>query len=223
MFVRRLLAIALVALAWAAPARADLGPLEPIAELHRAVRDTLGLPEPLIPRLLERGLPDLELPAVGAIAQHARVPIESVVDLRLGGMSYADLTLHFGLTPEIYYVELERDPGPPYGNAWGHYRKRPRSEWREIRLPDADIVRWANLRLCVDRYRVAPTEVVALRAKSSGFAAVHVELGKRGAGGSKAKDKPAKAAKPAKPGKAKEKQKGPKGGKPGKPDSDPPR
>jgi hypothetical protein len=168
-------------------AGADLGPLEPIADLHRAVRESLGLPEPMIVRALERGLPADDLPAAGLIAARAEVPLESVVDLRLGGMAYADITVRFGLGPEIFYVPFDADPGPPYGNAWGHFRKTPRERWRTLRLADADVVHYANLRLCVDHYRVAPVEVVALHRKSKGFAGLHREL--------VAKAKPAKAQK----------------------------
>jgi len=198
----------LMAAALGAPfAGADLGPLEPLADLHRAVHETLGLPEPMIVRALERGLPDVELPVVGLIAARASVPLESVVDLRLGGMAYADITVRFDLSPEIFYVPFDADPGPPYGNAWGHFRKTPRERWRTLRLPDADVVQYANLRLCVDRYRVAPGDVVALRRKGHDYAVIHRDLGaktkvSKGAATEKSK---AKAKTKAKSGKSKAK------------------
>ena len=173
---RTLLPCLVAAALAAAHAAADLGPLEPLADLHRAVRETLGLPEPMIVRALERGLPDEELPVVGLIAARASVPLESVVDLRLGGMAYADITVRFDLSPEIFYVPFDADPGPPYGNAWGHFRKTPRERWRTLRLVDADVVQYANLRLCVDRYRVAPLDVVALKRKGHGYAVIHRDL-----------------------------------------------
>lgn len=184
---RLLLSVLLLAAGPLPFAGADLGPLEPIADLHRAVHESLGLPEPMIVRALERGLPADDLPAVSLIAARAEVPLESVVDLRLGGMAYADITVRFGLGPEIFYVPFDADPGPPYGNAWGHFRRTPRERWRTLRLADADVLHYANLRLCVDHYRVAPIEVVALQRKSKGFAGLHREL--------VAKGKPAKAQK----------------------------
>jgi hypothetical protein len=176
-----------------APLAADLGPLEPLADLHRAVHETLGLPEPMIVRALERGLPDEDLPVVGLIAARASVPLESVVDLRLGGMSYADITVRFDLSPEIFYVPFDADPGPPYGNAWGHFKKTPRERWRTLRLADADVVQYANLRLCVDRYRVAPVEVVAMRRKGHGFAVIHRDLVVKTKGSAKASTKASKS------------------------------
>jgi len=160
----------------AASVRADLGPLEPVADLHRALRDSLGLPEPLIVQALERGLPDVELPVVGMIAVHASVPVAQVVDLRLGGMSYYDMTRHYELSPEIYRVPFDDDPGPPYGNAWGYWKKTPRAQWRTHRMADAEIVDYANLKLVVDHYHVAPVEVVSYRKAGKGYAAIHTEV-----------------------------------------------
>ena len=204
-------------LSGAASVRADLGPLEPVADLHRAVRESLGLPEPLVVQVLERGLPDVELPVIGTIAVRASVPVAQVVDLRLGGMSYFDLTLHYGLSPEIYYVPFDADPGPPYGNAWGYWKKTPRAQWRTHRLADAEIVDYANLKLVVDHYHVAPVEVVKWKKGGKGYASIHTEAVKVKGG------KPAKADKggPSKSSSAKaskaEKGKSAKGGKKDKP------
>jgi len=56
-----------------------------------------------------------------------------------------DIALHYKLSPEIFYVHFDRDPGPPYGRAWGHFRNRERREWGKIRLADDDIVNVVNL------------------------------------------------------------------------------
>jgi hypothetical protein len=165
-------------LALVAPAlvRADLGPLEPVADLHRAVHESLGLPEPMIVRLLERGLPEPELPVAGYVARHAAVPVERVVDLRLGGLSWIDVALRVGPGPAIFYVPFDVDPGPPYGKAWGYYKKKPRSEWRTIRLTDAEIVHLANVRLVADHHHVTPGRVVELHRGGKGYATIHHEL-----------------------------------------------
>jgi hypothetical protein len=169
-----------------APAPADLGPLEPLADLHRAVRESLGLPEPLIVQLLERGLPAPELPVVGLIAAQVSVAPERLVDLRLAGRSWIDITIEVGASPEVFYVPFDRDPGPPYGKAWGYYQKTPRAQWRTIRLTDIEVVDLANVKLCADHYRMKPTRVVQLRGSKS-YAQLHGELhAKRSGGNSKA-------------------------------------
>lgn len=210
--------VILLAAAAALPALAgagDLGPLEPIADLHRAVREDLGLPDPLAVRLLEAGLPPDHLPVIGHIAREARVSPDRVAEMRLGGMGYVDISLRLGKGPEIFYVPFAADPGPPYGNAWGYFRNRPRREWRGIRLPDADVVNLVNLRLATRHYGVPADRVVALRAKGRGFDEIHRELaaatGKHGTQG-----RGTQAAGQAGKGNAKEKQKPPGAGK-GKP------
>lgn len=188
----------------AAPAFADLGPLEPLADLHRAVRESLGLPEPQIVRLLEQGLPDEHLPVVGLLAARASVAPDRVVALRAEGLSFLDISIRLGLGPEIFYVPFAVDPGPPYGKAWGYYKKTPRARWNTIVLSDREIVDLANLRLCVDHYRVAPERVIELRKRGRGFTVIHGELSGHGA-----KAKAAPKSKPGKPGRR---------DKPGKPD-----
>lgn len=162
--------------AGAGAAAADLGPLEPIADLHRAVHESLGLPEPLIVRLLEGGLPHEELPVVGLISSRAGVAPVRVVELHRGGLSYLEIAHRYELGPEVFYVPFDRDPGPPYGKAWGYYRKTPRAEWRTIRLSDRQIVHLANVRLLADHYRVPPTRIVELHHHADGYAAIHREL-----------------------------------------------
>lgn len=189
-------------LALAAPAGSDLGPLEPLADLHRAVHESLGLPEPLIVRLLERGLPEEHLPVVGLLSVRASVPTERIVALRGEGLSFLEISIRLGLGPEVFYVPITADPGPPYGKAWGYYKKTPRTRWNTIVLSDREIVDLANLRLCVDYYRVPPEQVIVLRRQGQGFAVIHGELSGHGKGKAAANGKnKGKKAKPDQPGK----------------------
>jgi len=171
-----LVALFVLSLAPAAAHAGDLGPLEPLADLHRAVHESLGLPEPLIVQLLEAGTPDDQLPVVGFLARElGRVP-EEIARLHREGLSFLDITLRFGKGPELFYVPFERDPGPPYGKAWGYYRNKPRSEWNQIRLRDSEVVDLVNLRLARDYYGVSADQVVRLRGAGEDFGAIHREL-----------------------------------------------
>jgi hypothetical protein len=201
--VKRLtVAVALAALvSAAAPARADLGPLEPLADLHRAVRESLGLPEPQIERLLELGAPHEQLPVIGFLARELAQPPDVIFDLHRSGLSFLDISLRFGHGPEIFYVPFAADPGPPYGRAWGYYKKTPRARWNTIRLTDVDVVNFVNVRVCHDHYGVGYDRIVARHRKGKAFADIHRELaletGKHGhhksskavsSGGSKKRD-----------------------------------
>jgi hypothetical protein len=176
MFLRALFVSGLALLPFAGAANADLGPLEPIADTHRALHASLGLPEPMIVRLLERGLPEPELPAVGLIAQRAHVPVTRVVDMRLRGMAYNDIALNLGPGPEIFYIPFERDPGPPYGKAWGYYKKFPRERWRAIHLSDAYVISSSNLLLVSRHYAVPVGRVVEMQRGGRSFASIHGDL-----------------------------------------------
>jgi hypothetical protein len=194
------------------PAGADLGPLEPLADLHRAVHESLGMPEPTIVRLLERGLPEPELPAVGWIARETGASLDRVAELRMSGMPLLDVALRLGGTPAIFYVPFERDPGPPYGRAWGYYKKTPRDRWGSIRLADAEVIQLSHLKLVTRHYHVSPAHVLELERKGKGYASIHQELAVE-------QGKPVKGAKAAQtvpPGQAK--QKNPKSAKPPKSD-----
>ena len=96
---------------------------------HRAVHEELGLPEPLIVRLLEAGAPDEQLPVLGHLARELGQTPERIFELHRSGLSFLDISLRFGRGPEIFYVPLAVDPGPPYGKAWGYYKKTPRARW----------------------------------------------------------------------------------------------
>lgn len=148
----------------------------PLGDLHRAVHETLGLPEPAIVRLLDRGLPEPELPAVGWIAHQTGAPVERIANLRRGGMPFVDIALHLGSGPEIFYVPFDADPGPPYGKAWGYYRNRPRANWRAIRLADVDVVHLSHLKLMSRHYGVPAARVVELERRRLSPASLHREL-----------------------------------------------
>jgi len=199
-----LAALAALILPGRAPA-GDLGPLEPLADFHRAVHEELGLPEPLIVRLLEAGAPDEQLPVLGHLARELGQTPERIFELHRSGLSFLDISLRFGRGPEIFYVPLAVDPGPPYGKAWGYYKKTPRARWNTIRLTDVEIIDLVNLRVAADHYRVAPERIVELRRTGKPFRDIHrafaaetgrhgrpATAGERGHGHGKPGDKPEK-------------------------------
>ena len=125
----------------------------------------------------ERGIHEEELPVVYYIAQRAHVSPEVVVNLRLRGMSWMDITLHFGLGPEIYYVpvRVERQ-GPPYGHAYGYYHKHPRGDWHRNDLRDADIVNQVNLKFISEHYGYAPDKVMRYRSEGRSFPVIDHDI-----------------------------------------------
>lgn len=125
-------------------------------------------PEREVYHLRERRIPDEEVPVALFIADRGRVALDSVVRLRLGGMSWLDIGLRYGVGPEVFYVPVDHY-GPPYGHAYGYYRKFPRNRWHEIRLLDDDIINLVNLRFVSEHYRYDPYEVMNRRGRGNTY------------------------------------------------------
>jgi hypothetical protein len=179
-------AIALLVLSFAQPAVAqtqwNLGVSignEGVNGFHFSVGEYYRVPEREVLVVRKRGIPDEELPVVFFLATRARVAPGMIIDLRLGGMSWMDITLRHRLSPEIYYVPINGGKiGPPYGNAYGHYKKHPRNEWGKVRLPDRDVVNMVNLKFMSEHYGYPPEKVMQMRAEGRKFAAINDSIQK---------------------------------------------
>lgn len=151
--------------------------------------------EPILPRL--RYL-EADLPVVLFLAHECGRPPGYIVDLRARGLSWSVIFTRVGVPYDVLFAGIDRDPGPPYGNAWGHWRKSPRA----VRLNDGDIAGLVQVQIGARAAHMRPFEMARARGQGRPIAVVVAE--KRG--------RPyhaAKGAKGAHPGKGK-----PKGHKP---------
>lgn len=125
------------------------------------------VPEKEVIVIKERGIPEEELPVVFFIAEKARVKPATIIDLRLRGLSWMDISLKYGITADVYYVPVNVvEVGPPFGKAYGHFKKYPKHRWKEIRLDDDDIVNLVNVRFISNYHGVEPD--IIIREKSHG-------------------------------------------------------
>lgn len=143
---------------------------------------------------------DEELPVVYFLAGRAHVGPQAVINLRLGKRSWFDIAVHLGLSPEIFFVPVHMERiGPPYGNAYGFYRKRgPAGDWRGMVLADREVVDLVNLRFMSEYHGLAPDEIIVLRGRHRSFIGIHDEIGKakgQGKGQGAGKGAPGKDAK----------------------------
>ncbi len=135
------------------------------------------VPEREVVVIHERGIYEEELPVVFYIAQRAHVYPEEVVDLRLSGMSWMDITLYFGLSPEIYYVPIVIDRYyPPYGHAYGYYHNHPRGGWTRNDLRDRDIINQVNLKFISEHQRYAPEKIMRYRSEGRSFTTINRDI-----------------------------------------------
>lgn len=150
-----------------------------LSSFYLSLGEYYRVPERDILFIHERHIPDHDIPVVLFISRHAHIAPAIIIDFRLAGLSWMDISLRFGLAPDIFYVPVQSIYGPPYGNAYGHYQRHQRSEWHKIRLADEDIMNLVNLRFISERYRVPPEDVMRMRSGGKNFVTIHDEVHRR--------------------------------------------
>ena len=149
-----------------------------IRNFYLAIGEYYRVPEQEVTVIRDRHIPHQEVPVVLYIAQRANVEPGVIVDLRLKGKSWMAITLRFGLGPDIYYVPMQEVSGPPYGRAYGHYKNKPKKQWKNIKLDDDEIVNLVNLRFISDRYKYAPDVVARMRSGGKDFVVINEDIRK---------------------------------------------
>ncbi|MBP7706133.1 MAG: hypothetical protein KA243_02690 [Candidatus Aminicenantes bacterium] len=188
-FVLALTAAVLVPAA-AAAAQADLGISVSDGRLRSfyiAVGDHYRVaPRDVVDFRTRHRLLDEELPVVYFMAARAHVGPQVVVDLRIGRRTWFDVAVRLGLSPEIFFLPVRAERiGPPYGNAYGYYRKHGRGgDWRTLVLSDREVVDLVNLRFLSEYHSMTPDDIIVLRGRQTSFIRIHDEIGRaKGKGG----------------------------------------
>ena len=154
---------------------------EGIRRFYVSVGDYYRVPEQEIVVIRQRGVPYEEIPVVFFLASRAHVAPETIIDLRLSGRSWMDITLHFGLGPDIFYVPVQAEVhGPPYGKAYGYYKHKPRKQWKTIHLENDDVVNLVNLRFVSEYQGCDPGDVIRMRSQGRNFVVINDEIKKGG-------------------------------------------
>jgi hypothetical protein len=133
---------------------------EGLRSFYFAIGNYYQVPEREVVVVRERAVPPDEVPVVFFVARQAHVEPTVIVDLRRRGLSWSDVALHFRLDPDIYYF----NGGPPYGHAYGYWKKHPPR--------DAEVIDAVNVHFLSDYHRVSPDSVRADRSRGSSYAFV---------------------------------------------------
>ncbi|MEW6066883.1 MAG: hypothetical protein AB1610_01095 [Nitrospirota bacterium] len=162
---------------------------EGLRSFHLAIGDFYKIPRKDI-GIFRKKLPDEEIPVALFLAQRARIKPAKIIDLRLRGKTWMDISLHFGLGPEIFHVPVKESVvlGPPYGKAYGYYKNKPKKEWKKIRLRDGDIINLVNLKFLSEHYGLPPEKVIKMREKGIKFISINDEIVKEKKGGKGSKE-----------------------------------
>jgi hypothetical protein len=99
------------------------------------------------------------------VARSGRTP-DFVFALRKRGLSWWEVGRRCGVPVDVWFLPLAADPGPPYGRAYGHWKKWKRNPKTVFVLADADVRNLVAVRMAHDYYGV-PVEV-AMRWRAEG-------------------------------------------------------
>jgi hypothetical protein len=153
----------------------------------------------IVDGLVAQKVPNDDISVALFLANLAKVTPEAVIGYRAKGLSWADITGQLGVKPDVYFAGLPANPGPPYGKAWGYWKKRQAQPTTAFNLGDDDLRNLVQLRLVSQYYKVKPRTVVHWRGSGKDFSAIIADQhGKKmGQGKPKSEDKtpPGKAKK----------------------------
>lgn len=107
-----------------------------------------------------------DFPVVMLLAAASRRPADDVLAMRLRGLAWSDVLFELHVSPQVLFVGMDRDPGPPYGQAWGHWKDhKGQPKKGRFALPDAQVVELAKLQIASSYYRVSPYTIVGERRR----------------------------------------------------------
>jgi hypothetical protein len=86
--------------------------------------------------------------------------------LRREGLGWFEISNRCRVSPDVYFVPVARDPGPPYGKAYGYWKKHKQDPRQTMVLKDADVRNLVAVRMAHEYYGV-PVET-AMQWRSSG-------------------------------------------------------
>jgi hypothetical protein len=114
---------------------------------------------------IERSIPYEETSVVYFLARHANRSPNHIMDMRLRGLSWWDISLRLGLNPRtLYVVNSRRHSGPPYGQAYGHHKAG-----KNFRLRDDEITELVNVRFLSSYHGISVDEVIDRRSRGQHY------------------------------------------------------
>ena len=135
---------------------------------------------------------DEELSVILYISQRTGIRPEAIIQLRKLKKSWCEIAVHYGMSPAMFYVPLSYEPGPPYGKAYGHYKRHGKSQWKKIVLDDEDVVNLVKLRFVSGYYKVPAEDIVKARCSGKSFATISKDIKSAPPKEDKKKDRAAK-------------------------------
>ncbi len=84
--------------------------------------------------------------------------------LRRQGLSWWDVGIKFGIPFDRWFLPVTTEPGPPFGNAYGSWRKHQQNPAHLVVLADADVRNLVAARMLHEYYGIPIETAMKLRA-----------------------------------------------------------
>ena len=94
-------------------------------------------------------------------ARSGRSP-DAIFALRRGGLSWWDISLRIGVPADVWFVPVKGRPGPPYGKAYGYWKKHGR-DGRAYRVDDRGCRDLVAVRMMHEYYGIPVERAMDMR------------------------------------------------------------
>jgi hypothetical protein len=110
--------------------------------------------------------PEDDFPVIAFLAYHSHRSPTFILNLRKEGYGWSDIFYQVNVQPSVLFVGIDRDPGPPYGKAWGNWRKHYRPGVRDrYRISDRDVVGLVKVQTASRHLGASPFSVIEAQQK----------------------------------------------------------
>jgi len=105
--------------------------------------------------------PEDDFPVIAFLSYHSHRSPSFILNLRREGYVWSDIFFQLNVQPSVLFVGIDRDPGPPYGKAWGYWKKHYRAGARQrYRISDRDIVGLVKVQTASRHFGASPFAVI---------------------------------------------------------------
>lgn len=131
----------------------------------------------LVEKLEGRKFSEDDISVALFLAGKGKVNPDVILVYREKGLSWLDITIKLGFGVDIFYIPIPANVhiGPPYGKAYGYWRKHGVKSKVKIVFDDWDIRNLVQLRLVCDYYGYKPEDVIKWREEGKKFDAIIFE------------------------------------------------
>jgi len=105
--------------------------------------------------------PGDDFPVVSFLAYHSHRQPSFILHLRSEGYPWYEIFYRLNVDPSVLFVGIDRDPGPPYGKAWGHWKRNHRAGMHaRLRFSDRDVVGLVKVQTVSRHFGASPFDVI---------------------------------------------------------------